>query len=153
MKGDGPKKWDILISNPPYISPRAFTNGSTSRSVRNYEPKLALVPPQSSTSTTTSNDEGDTFYPRLLHIAHSLNIHLLVFEVADMAQAKRVVGMVFEKGVWNGGCEIWRDFPGQGGRDWDGEVVEVEGKEVRVRGEGEGRAVCAWRVGSEGKGG
>ena len=118
--------------------------------MRNFEPKLALIPPQSNTSTTTSKDGGDTFYPRLLHIAHSLNIPLFVCEVADLAQAKRVVGMILErKEVWVG-CEIWRDFLGQVGRDGDGEVVEVEGRQVRVKGEGEGRAVCAWRDGGIG---
>ncbi|EEH41332.2 hypothetical protein PAAG_03618 [Paracoccidioides lutzii Pb01] len=35
----------ILLSNPPYISPTQFRNGTTSRSVRMYEPKLALIPP------------------------------------------------------------------------------------------------------------
>ncbi|KAG5287965.1 S-adenosylmethionine-dependent methyltransferase [Histoplasma ohiense] len=35
----------ILLSNPPYISPAQFANGTTARSVRRYEPKLALVPP------------------------------------------------------------------------------------------------------------
>ncbi|OJD28241.1 hypothetical protein ACJ73_00371 [Blastomyces percursus] len=35
----------ILLSNPPYISPAQFTNGTTARSVRKFEPKLALVPP------------------------------------------------------------------------------------------------------------
>ena len=144
LRNDGSQKWDILISNPPYISPHAFTNGSTSRSVRNYEPKLALVPPHSRTSTDT--EIGDAFYPRLLQIANSLNIPLLVFEVADLAQAKRVVGMVFERDGWDG-CEIWRDFPGQRGRDGQEEVMEVEERRVRVKGEGEGRAVCAWREG------
>ena len=37
-------QWDLLTSNPPYISPSGFSL-STSRSVRNWEPKLALVPP------------------------------------------------------------------------------------------------------------
>ncbi|KAI1178533.1 S-adenosyl-L-methionine-dependent methyltransferase [Nemania sp. FL0916] len=35
---------DILVSNPPYISQRGFAV-DTARSVRHYEPKLALVPP------------------------------------------------------------------------------------------------------------
>ncbi|EER40586.1 conserved hypothetical protein [Histoplasma capsulatum H143] len=35
----------ILLSNPPYISPAQFANGTTARSVRRYEPRLALVPP------------------------------------------------------------------------------------------------------------
>ena len=68
-------------------------------------------------------------------------------EVADMAQAKRVVGMVRERGVWEG-VEVWRDWPGQsGGRNGTGEVDEVDGRGVRVGGKGEGRAVCAWREG------
>ncbi|KAJ5491607.1 hypothetical protein N7539_003174 [Penicillium diatomitis] len=36
---------DLLISNPPYISPSDFRNGTTARSVRLFEPRLALVPP------------------------------------------------------------------------------------------------------------
>ncbi|OJD11721.1 hypothetical protein AJ78_07557 [Emergomyces pasteurianus Ep9510] len=35
----------VLVSNPPYISPTQFINGTTARSVRKYEPRLALVPP------------------------------------------------------------------------------------------------------------
>ena len=63
-----------------------------------------------------------------------------------MAQAKRVVGMVRERGVWEG-VEVWRGWVGQRDRDEKGEVVEVEGRGVRVKGEGEGRAVVAWREG------
>lgn len=37
--------WDILISNPPYISPSAYWK-TTTRAVRKFEPKLALVPPR-----------------------------------------------------------------------------------------------------------
>ena len=65
-------------------------------------------------------------------------------EVADMAQAKRVVAMVREKGLWEG-VEVWRDFLGQGGRDGKEGFVDVDGRDVRVKGEGEGRAVVAWR--------
>lgn len=46
----------ILLSNPPYISPTQFTNGTTARSVRKYEPKLALVPPPVVTGTGTDTD-------------------------------------------------------------------------------------------------
>ena len=116
--------------------------------MRNYEPKLALVPASPPQNSKTDREAGgDIFYPHLLHIAHELNIPVIVFEVADMAQARRVVRMVIDKGVWEG-LEVWRDFPGQAGRDGEeGEVVDVDGREVRVKGEGEGRAVCAWRGG------
>ena len=109
--------------------------------MRNYEPKIALVP-TTSTYANTDTEIGDLFYPRLLHIANEFQVGVFVVEVADMAQAKRVVGMVRERGVWEG-VEVWRDCPGQGRRE--GEVVDVDGRGVRVRGEGEGRAVVAWR--------
>ena len=51
--------------------------------------------------------------------------------------------MVVGKGGWDG-CEIWRDWIGEG-RVREGEVVEVEGEMVRVRGEGNGRVVVCWR--------
>lgn len=69
--------------------------------------------------------------------------------MADMEQAVRVAGMVLGqgRGVW-AGCEIWRDWPGTAAAQKEEvEVVEVRGEEekVRVRGEGNGRAVLAWR--------
>lgn len=70
-----------------------------------------------------------------------------------MEQAVRVAGMVLGQGrrwdhqhgeeVWWEGCEIWRDWPAAAGGGE--EVVEVRGEDVRVRGEGNGRAVLAWR--------
>lgn len=141
--------WDILISNPPYISPTSF-NKDTARSVRNYEPKSALVPSiaVSAGGGEAEADAGDTFYPRLLEIAEQISARVLLVEVADMEQACRVVAMVGEKGrgIWEG-CEIWRDWPAGGDREGDVEVVEVGGEEIRVRGEGNGRAVLAWRGG------
>ena len=147
MKADASKNknWDILISNPPYISPHAFNTGTTSASVRKYEPKLALVP-TAAPSLSTDTEIGDTFYPRLLQIAHELRVGNFVVEVADMAQAMRVVGMVREKRVWEG-VEVWRDWVGQRRRNGTGEIVDVDGRDVRVKGEGEGRAVVAWREG------
>jgi len=139
--------WDIVISNPPYISPDGFKK-TTSRSVRNFEPRTALVPQhdQNTTATPTLDHElGDMFYPRLLHIAHQVGSQVLLMEVADMLQARRVADMVIRSGTWSG-CEIWRDWPGQG-ENRRNEMVEVAEREVRVRGEGHGRAVLAWRNG------
>lgn len=143
--------WDILISNPPYISPDAF-NKTTTRSVRNFEPRTALVPHRnkSPTNDTLADHEiGDMFYPRLLHLAHQVGARVLLMEVADTAQARRVARMVIRSGHWIG-YEIWRDWPAQGGHGGDKEVVEVAQRKVRVRGEGHGRAVFAWRSGGEG---
>ncbi len=138
-------RWDIVISNPPYISPDAFDK-TTARSVRDFEPRTALVPHQDQLGTKipmSDQEQGDMFYPRLLQIAQQVDSRVVLIEVADMAQARRVADMVVESGQWTG-CEIWRDWPAQGEHS-SVEVVEIAGREVRVKGEGHGRAVLAWR--------
>lgn len=106
--------WDVLISNPPYISPIAFGNGITKRSVRVYEPKLALVPPplpaSSSPSTHLGRDSSalamrearekmviaqqDSFYPRLVDISRQIGARWTVLECGDAAQAGRILRLV-----------------------------------------------------------
>jgi methylase of polypeptide subunit release factors len=139
--------WDILISNPPYISPAAFAH-TTTRSVKRYEPLLALVPslptssstPQDVDQATQDQSQGDLFYPRLLSIAADLSVKVVLFEVADLEQAKRVAGMVEKQGIWDG-VEIWRDDPSYG-------RTEME-MGIKVLGTGNGRSVVAYR--GEGK--
>ena len=139
-------QWDVVVSNPPYLSPTAF-NRSTSRSARNFEDNIALVPSQSPTSTThelaDDNTVGDMFYPRLLHIAHNVGARIFLAEVADMEQAVRVVQMALHSGVWSG-CEIWRDWHVSSGAE-KMESMQILGRKISVRGEGHGRAVLAWR--------
>ncbi|KAI9669839.1 MAG: hypothetical protein M1817_004580 [Caeruleum heppii] len=140
---DSPK-WDILISNPPYISPHAF-NHSTSRSVRKWEPKTALVPPTSPShnpSRPLLADGGDFFYPALLSLASRVKAKVLLLEVADLAQAKRVAALAQERRYWVG-MEIWRDWPSERSGD-DEETVEVGGERIAVKGQGNGRAVFCW---------
>lgn len=114
------KDWHIVTCNPPYISPHAF-NTCTARSVRTFEPMLALVPPsvsrlhagsdidnhsRSSFATSTpiplkgqydgekgDYNSGDAFYPSILSIATRVKARVLVMEVGDMAQAERVAGL------------------------------------------------------------
>ncbi|KAE9965694.1 hypothetical protein EG328_009475 [Venturia inaequalis] len=95
MRSGRGTEWDLLICNPPYISPNHFYT-TTSRSVRNFEPKLALVPPPSE-SGLTDEQQGDLFYPRLLHIADKLKSKILLMEVADLSQAERVAAMAQEQ--------------------------------------------------------
>jgi len=135
------QSWDILISNPPYISPDSF-NKTTARSVRNHEPISALVPSLDPQSTLPDEAKGDIFYPHLLSLANSVQAKIILFEVADMAQAERVVHMVLDHG-WEG-VEIWRDWPAQG---VSREFVTAGAVEVNVIGEGNGRGVIAWRRG------
>ncbi|CAI6333738.1 unnamed protein product [Periconia digitata] len=123
-----PPFWDIVISNPPYISPDAYRK-TTARSVRGFEPRLALVPPHPSTipssistgvgSYTTSwpektidtitQDAGDTFYVPILNIAAQVEAKVVLVEVADVEQAVRVARLGENFGFE--GVEIWRDRP------------------------------------------
>ncbi|KAK5656132.1 hypothetical protein OQA88_4892 [Cercophora sp. LCS_1] len=133
------KKPDLLISNPPYISTRSFAR-DTARSVRNYEPKLALVPERTKDEVDELNsNEADIFYAQLLVLSRMLRPKRVLFEVADLEQAKRVIRMAYRdswaKG-WYSRAEIWRDYP-RGGC----EEVDIDGGVVRIRGEGNARVI------------
>ncbi|KAM3080889.1 hypothetical protein ACMFMG_004850 [Clarireedia jacksonii] len=141
---------DIIISNPPYISHDAF-NKETTRSVRNWEPRLALVPEVSGVELYHLNDSNaeqavihpeDTFYHRLLHFYELLRSKILIMEVGDAAQAVRVVEMAMRR---PGGIEIWRDWP-EGHNDGDDELdyVYINGRRVDVKGTGKMRAVVLY---------
>ncbi len=124
--------WDIVISNPPYISPNAFDR-TTSRSVRNFEPKLALVP--SRLAPVDDEAQGDWFYPRLLELSEAVDANILLVEVSNMDQAVRVAAMARERKRWQG-IEIWRDEPQLQQQD----VFD----EISIIGHGHGRSVLCW---------
>jgi methylase of polypeptide subunit release factors len=129
-----PPFWDILISNPPYISPSAFWK-TTTRSVRGFEPKLALVPPRGFKQTDT--EQGDRFYPRLLEIARDVEAKVVLLEVADMEQALRVAQRAQNLDIFDG-VEIWREQP-----DATGDTKAEQG--FAVVGQGNARSVLCWR--------
>ncbi|KAJ5375361.1 hypothetical protein N7517_007367 [Penicillium concentricum] len=100
---------DLLISNPPYISQTEFRNGTTARSVRRFEPKLALVPPYSGNEMEDCMPE-DIFYHRILTLAFKLKAKLTVLECGDSSQANRVVALhrrlaLAESGKFS--AEVW----------------------------------------------
>jgi methylase of polypeptide subunit release factors len=131
--------YDVLISNPPYISSAAFRI-TTAASVRRYEPKLALVPPHSPAQHII--EDGDAFYPKLFDIARLVNSKVVLFEVADMEQACRVAAMADKH--W-ASVEIWRDDPGANvGETEYADVGHGDRQRVRVRGQGNGRSVVAY---------
>ncbi|KAI2629059.1 S-adenosyl-L-methionine-dependent methyltransferase [Hypomontagnella submonticulosa] len=135
---------DILVSNPPYISARGF-NRDTARSVRKFEPKLALVP-GSSTYSSPAGDvrPEDVFYARILDVAQVLRPRLTVLEVGDLAQAVRVVQMAQTRyrGIEDKvEIEIWRDWPDMRSGEDEPESITISGETTAVRGSGHGRAV------------
>jgi SAM-dependent methyltransferase len=130
-----PQFWDILISNPPYISPSQYWK-STTRSVRHYEPKLALVP--GSDDLLDDFKHGDLFYPALLATACDVGAKIALFEVADMEQALRVARTARELDVFSG-IEIWRDEPSATAPASENE----DG--FSILGEGNGRSVLCYR--------
>jgi HemK-like putative methylase len=139
-------EWDIVTANPPYISTYGF-NTFTERSVRNYEPKLALVPDTPSSQTQDTKPE-DVFYPAIIATALKAKATFLLMEVAGTEQALRVARMAADAQP-DAVVEIWRDgLVGMG-------VVEAVVRDMRstgagprvgkysfqFRGEGEGRSV------------
>ncbi|KAG2417178.1 hypothetical protein HFD88_008396 [Aspergillus terreus] len=86
---------DVLVSNPPYISPRSFWDGTTARSVRIFEPRLALVPPSlPSPSDRKFTRQEDLFYHVLVELFFKLRAKLAVFECGSRLQAERVTYLV-----------------------------------------------------------
>jgi len=132
---DHPPFWDILISNPPYISPSNYWK-TTTRSVRSYEPKLALVPPQSPHLDDTKT--ADAFYSPLLNIARDVEAKVVLLEVADLEQARRVAQRARQLDIFDG-IEIWREHPGAS------TPSPSDATSFAIVGEGNGRSVLCWR--------
>jgi len=154
----GTAHFDVLLANPPYVSRHAFAHDTT-RSVRNWEPRNALVPPRTRASGSTDDcaeatprHDGDVFYAPLIRAAATVDARVTLLEVADMAQALRVASLACRAASAEtrgpGACkvlvEIWRDEPGLAGETVEMACLE-DGVQVRVRGVGEGRSVVLWR--------
>ncbi|KFY29114.1 hypothetical protein V493_02534 [Pseudogymnoascus sp. VKM F-4281 (FW-2241)] len=158
----GDEKFDVVTANPPYIS-RAGFNRDTERSVRNFEPRHALVPAGDRVGGGEKGRPEDIFYGAIMDKAEGVGARVLVMEVAGTEQAGRVARMVRKREAW-GKVEVWRDFPdgvvvadegegivggdeGNGGRGVIGGEREW-GEEILIRGVGEGRSViCSRAVG------
>jgi len=135
-----PPFWDILISNPPYISPKEYWK-TTTRSVRGFEPKLALVPRNEIGGTDL--EQGDAFYRPLLDTAEDVEAKIVLLEIADMEQALRVARQAQAKGIFDG-IEIWRDQPDTT-EDLPDMPTAPQSPEFPVIGQGNARTVLCYR--------
>ncbi|KAK8111161.1 S-adenosyl-L-methionine-dependent methyltransferase [Apiospora kogelbergensis] len=123
---------DVLVSNPPYISTKGF-HRDTGRSVRNFEPRLALVPRPRDDERSAPCAPEDVFYQRLCEVAETLRPKIMLFEVGDLEQALRVAQMAsLTAGERLRDIEIWRDYP---------DVTYIEGTKVSIKGSGHGRSI------------
>ena len=136
--------WDVVISNPPYISESEFgLGGTTTRGVRTFEPKLALVPPG---STDKSVNDGDVFYKHILPLALDLDARVIVMEVSDSRQASRV-GILAQDLMQKDGkehcIEVWQDDGSV--KLWTDNEPGGEGSLRAISSDAMDRAVVIWR--------
>jgi HemK-like putative methylase len=136
--------WDILVSNPPYVSEDVWHHGrgQLGYSVRKYEPRLALVPANGLPCPSGCN-QADVFYARLLDISELLKPKVVLFEIGDESQARRVLQLYFAHPISQSSrVEVWRDWPDVKGTE-DSElsvgVEESKGERCRVPVKGDGR--------------
>lgn len=108
---------DVLISNPPYVSLEEYHDGTMSRSVRIFEPKLALVPPDNITPLTMESGNlrpEDFFYHHIAALMCILQVKLTVLECGSRSQAVRVAMICKDiisgyDGLGKGYVNIWSD--------------------------------------------
>lgn len=160
----------IVVSNPPYISQKGFEQ-QTERSVRNFEPELALVPKRvggllkepGSIEVEKWRSEvktEDIFYKAVERRAMLIGAQIMLVEVAGTDQAVRVAREVMKWGPRGEYCPIYGDdlAPGEWkyGEIWgddpdamegcleditDTEKMEMANLPVKLKGAGVGRSV------------
>jgi len=83
-------QFDMIVSNPPYVSPEEYQN--LSKSVRDYEPRSALI----------SEPEGGSVIARLVHQAsHRIRPGgYLIFEFSPMLE-RRLAELISPANTWS----------------------------------------------------
>lgn len=149
-------QWHVLVSNPPYVSLDVWNHGrgQLGYSVRKYEPRLALVPGDQLPRPERC-DHADVFYARLLDIAVALRSKLILLEIGDESQARRVLQLYFDHAIaQDSRVELWRDWPDFEPTEDDASHVDIEGpdgRSLRVLAKGSGliRSIYVERPGGD----
>jgi HemK-like putative methylase len=142
------RNWDVMVSNPPYISRRAWNYGSgqVGHSVRKYEPSLALIPGDE-IPVPLHWEHEDVFYARLLEIAYRLKPRIILLEIGDEEQARRVISHFFQHSLSTSShVEIWRDWPDIASKGDEDSLLKVPMKDgssqaVLTKGSGNIRSI------------
>ncbi|RDA83504.1 hypothetical protein CP532_2666 [Ophiocordyceps camponoti-leonardi (nom. inval.)] len=142
-------RWDVLVSNPPYIAPRVWDYGlgQLGCSVRRFEPQLALVP-GAHLPVPEGWEQADAFYARLLDLAVLMDPNLFVLELGDEAQARRILAHYLRHPLARSSTiEVWRDWPDMmpGERECASlEIVAGPGRALSVPVKGSGQMRCLY---------
>ncbi|TQV93084.1 Modification methylase HemK [Cordyceps javanica] len=154
MKSVFSQSWDILTSNPPYISLDVWHSGrgQLGHSVRKFEPALALVP-GAHLEPPPGWQSSDVFYARLLDIAYRIKPKLLLLEIGDEPQALRVARNYLTHPLASvSTIEIWRDTPDVQSSSYCQEigVVSHQGQNhpIPIKGSGNARSIMIKSVGA-----
>ncbi|KAK6354073.1 hypothetical protein TWF730_008491 [Orbilia blumenaviensis] len=100
---------DVVVANPPYVSASGYWE-DTDRSVRLYEPEIALVPPEERPKSIQDDIlREDVFYPTIEEYAAYFESKAVVFETGGDKQSNRIKSMLENRG-WETGT--WKDFRG-----------------------------------------
>ena len=140
--GHGLGRFDLVISNPPYVSQHDYESTETSRSVRHYEPLEALVP------QLEPHTKHRSFYPAVLAVAQACQAGLVLCELGSRDQVSEVLDAMKSSSYWKW-KEVWRDDFGYNG-PWEEEIDECNNEviaslSVSVLGSGNYRTVVAGR--------
>ncbi|OJJ69265.1 hypothetical protein ASPBRDRAFT_46573 [Aspergillus brasiliensis CBS 101740] len=85
---------EVIISNPPYISEQSYQNGTTARSVRMFEPRIALVPQVvGDIPKLPLHRPEDIFYYHILSLSFKMKAGLVILECGDHFQGERVAAL------------------------------------------------------------
>lgn len=92
-------KFDIIVSNPPYVSISDYQN--LEPELKNYEPKIAL----------TDDDDGLRFYRRIaLLLKHLLNSNGKLFLELGAGQFQTIKEIFISSGIQN--IKVFKDYQG-----------------------------------------